>query len=57
VPQAVHAYPVDDVIEHVMGDDCPCGPAVEPVFDGDGGCGWLITHHSLDGRERFEPSS
>ncbi|WZB39153.1 hypothetical protein SEA_SQUEE_65 [Mycobacterium phage Squee] len=24
------------------------------MFDADGGCGWVITHHSLDGRERFE---
>lgn len=30
--------------------DCPCGPATEHVPPG----GWLITHHSLDGRERSE---
>jgi hypothetical protein len=27
---------------------------VEPVFADDGYCGWLITHHSLDGREAHE---
>jgi hypothetical protein len=30
--------------------DCPCGPAIERV----GRTSWLVTHHSLDGRERYE---
>jgi hypothetical protein len=30
--------------------DCPCGPAIERV----GRTGWLVTHHSLDGRECHE---
>ena len=30
-------------------DDCPCGPSIEHVANG-----WLITHHSLDGRELHE---
>lgn len=30
--------------------DCPCGPIVEYVPPG----GWLVTHHSLDGREQHE---
>lgn len=30
--------------------DCPCGPVVEHVPPN----GWLISHHSLDGRERNE---
>jgi hypothetical protein len=56
MPQIVHVLPVDDLIEHDDdGTDCPCGPAVEPVFDDDGACGWLISHHSLDGREQKEP--
>ncbi|AAR89783.1 hypothetical protein PBI_PATTYP_66 [Mycobacterium phage PattyP] len=55
MPQTVHVLPVDDLIEHEdIGDDCVCGPEIEPVFDADGACGWVITHHSLDGRERFE---
>jgi hypothetical protein len=49
----VHVEPVGDLIEHVD-EDCVCGPEVEPVFAEDGSCGWLISHHSLDGRERFE---
>ena len=53
MPQIVHVLPVDDLIEH-LDDDCPCGPTPEPVFADDGSCGWLITHHSLDGREANE---
>ena len=53
--QTVHVLPVNDLIEHVsLGDDCVCGPATEPVPYADGAVGWLIVHHSLDGRERFE---
>lgn len=51
----VHTYPVNDLIEHeTVGDDCPCGPDIEPVRRGDGSLGWLIKHHSLDGREAHE---
>lgn len=51
----VHTIPVNDLIEHETdGDDCPCGPTVEPVFRDDGSNGWQITHHSLDGRETGE---
>lgn len=55
MPQTVHVYPVNDLIEHdTESEDCPCGPTPEAVPDQDGAMGWLITHHSLDGRERFE---
>ena len=53
----VHVLPVDDLIEHEAQDDeCPCGPTVEfvPREDDDQEDGWLITHHSLDGRELAE---
>lgn len=52
----VHVHPVDDLIEHELeGDDCPCGVTTEPVRDDEtGAVGWLISHNSLDGRERFE---
>lgn len=51
-----HIWPVNDLIEHEADDDgaCPCGPCMTPVSV-DGNNGWLITHHSLDGRERQEP--
>ena len=54
--QTVHVYPNNDLIDHdTESDACLCGgPTPEPVFDSDGACGWVITHHSLDGRERFE---
>jgi hypothetical protein len=51
----VHCYPVADLVEHnTDSEDCVCGPDVEPVFRADGSNGWLISHHSLDGRERQE---
>jgi len=53
----VHTYPTRDLIEHdTDGGDCICGAATEPVPRDDGSMGWLVTHHSLDGRERNEPS-
>lgn len=52
----VHCYPVADQIEHDTEHDdaCVCGPDVEHVPSPDGPDGWLITHHSLDGREQRE---
>jgi hypothetical protein len=54
-PHTVHVVPVGDLVDHEhLGDDCVCGPAVEPVPRQDGSFGWLVTHHSLDGREAIE---
>ena len=55
----VHVYPEADHIEHDTdhGEDCICGPDVEAVFRDDGTNGWLITHHSLDGREIGKPAT
>lgn len=51
----VHVFPVNDIIEHNTDtDDCVCGPTAEPVIADDGSCGWVIVHHSLDGREANE---
>jgi hypothetical protein len=51
----VHVHPIDDLVEHVTsGDDCVCGPTIEPVPREDGSIGWLMVHHSLDGREATE---
>ncbi|MYW43051.1 hypothetical protein [Streptomyces sp. SID161] len=51
----VHVYPLDDLIEHdTESDDCVCGPRMRPVKRDDGSIGWVITHHSLDGRELTE---
>ena len=51
----VHVLPVGDLIAHEeTGDDCPCGPRIEPVPADDGSIGWLVLHHSLDNREASE---
>ena len=49
-----HVVPLGDLIEHQLADDCPCGPDPRPVKREDGSVGWLIVHHSLDGRELRE---
>lgn len=50
---AMQVIPMNDLLEHDTEDaeDCPCGPRVEAVFREDGSNGWVIIHHSLDGRE------
>lgn len=51
----VHVVPINDLVEHETDcDDCVCGPTIEAVFREDGSNGWLILHHSLDGREADE---
>jgi hypothetical protein len=52
--QRVHVLPIRDIVEHQDSDECVCGPDVECVPCDDAPDGWLITHHSLDGRERYE---
>lgn len=54
--QTFHVYPVNDLIEHdTDSEDCVCGPTHELVPSDDGN-GWIILHHSLDGREAKETS-
>lgn len=51
----VHVYPINDLTDHdTNSDECACGPTTEPVRADDGSIGWLITHHSLEGREANE---
>lgn len=48
----VHVFPVADLIDHDLdGDECVCGPTTEPVERPDGSFGWVLVHHSLDGRD------
>jgi hypothetical protein len=54
VPDTAHVVPIGDLITHELTDECLCGPETEPVEDDDGSIGWLIIHHSLDGRELQE---
>lgn len=49
-----HIVPVHDLIEHETSDDCVCGPTSNPVVRADGSYGWVVVHHSLDGREQRE---
>ncbi len=53
--RAVHVEPIGDIVEH-QDEDCVCGPRVEAVFHDDGSNGWVVVHHSLDGREQREES-
>lgn len=50
----VHVTPIGDAISHEKNEDCACGPSAEAVVRDDGSVGWLLTHHSLDGREVSE---
>lgn len=53
----VHVTPEvgSDHIEHDLSEDCVCGPTTEPVKrEEDGSVGYVIVHHSLDGREAQE---
>jgi hypothetical protein len=53
----LHIAPQGDLITHDTSSteaDCVCGPRTVPVEQKHGGYGWLIVHHSLDGREREE---
>lgn len=52
----VHVLPLADTVQHSEDPDadCICGATTEPCERPDGSMGWLITHHSLDGRERWE---
>lgn len=50
-----HVEPVNDLIDHdTTTDECICGPLIESVPRDDGSMGWIVTHHSLDGRELKE---
>lgn len=52
----VHVEPINDLIDHdTNGGDCICGPATEAAFRDDGSNGWVVVHHSLDGREHGDP--
>jgi hypothetical protein len=49
-----HVVPVNDIVKHDLSEDCVCGPDVQPIKRDDGSVGWVISHHSLDGRESRE---
>lgn len=49
----LHVIPTDDLIDHESSELCVCGPTAEEITSGQG-YGWLLVHHSLDGRELAE---
>ena len=51
---SIHTIPLNDYIEHEVTEDCLCGPTAEAVKGDDGSVGWVLIHHSLDGREEHE---
>lgn len=53
----VSVTPLLDLVSHSEDPDgeCICGPTVSLERCDDGTEYWQIVHHSLDGRERFEP--
>jgi hypothetical protein len=56
MPGDIHVIPRRDDVMHTIDVECACGPAVERV-ETNHGDGWMHIHHSLDGRERREPSA
>lgn len=48
-----HVVPVNDRVQHDA-VDCICGPTCTPHERADGSIGFLLAHHSLDGREAME---
>lgn len=53
-PGLVHVLPDDDLVQHDETERCVCQPTPELVLNEDGPDGWVIVHHSLDGREHNE---
>jgi hypothetical protein len=47
-------HPLNDQVTHDLPyEDCVCGPTSELLQTGEGDA-WVLTHHSLDGREGDE---
>lgn len=46
---AIHAYPLNDLQEHILESTCPCNPSVT-IQNGE----MIICHNSFDGREIIE---
>lgn len=53
----LHVTSTADLVDHDISTteaDCVRGPEVKPVTQDDGSIGWLLVHHSLDGREQAD---
>ena len=51
----MHIRPREDLVTHILSDECPCGPSSRlhscPAHEDH----WYVIHHSLDGRENGLP--
>jgi hypothetical protein len=54
ISHCVHVWPQEDLLQHELSPDCPCGPTEETADREDGAPAFVFTHASLDGRERSE---
>jgi hypothetical protein len=50
----LHLIPEKDLVDHVPSEECVCGPHWELTESDDGIIFQMVTHHSLDGREKHE---
>lgn len=52
--RTLHVVPRGDIVEHDTATEeptCVCGPRLEHVNYDEAPDGWILVHHSLDGRE------
>jgi len=54
ISNTLHVMPNSDLIQHCSNDECVCVPTPTAVGRRDGSVGWVMVHHSLDGRELHE---
>jgi hypothetical protein len=50
MPKRIHVYPLNDLRDHLIGDDdeCWCNPVPDSEYP------TLLVHNSMDGREQYE---
>lgn len=51
-PEAVHVFPLGDIIDHdTEGMGCECLPVLTVTEELDQSLRWIILHNALDGRQ------
>lgn len=51
----IHVWPIDDLVEHTLTEDCVCLPEIDDSGRlADGKKVFEYVHHALDQRELFE---
>ena len=46
-----HIFPIGDLVEHTVTEDCVCGPSDERLVSKGDGDQWVLVHHRLDGNK------